>query len=183
MDIRLLLNWMRSIIQFHPRIALLYSGTKTFDEMGKLAEIDWTSYFIGVQMLRVSFLHPEEARHLITKPTLNFPGEAIFPADVVETIITETGCHPFLVQAVCSALITLLNVERQEQATLGDVSRPWRKRWKDGKGISPTCGTARIICSVPAWKRCWGSLEPVNSSWHSAPDWMRKRCDAPSRRC
>ena len=121
MDIRLLLNWMRSIIQFHPRIALLFSGTKTFDEMGKLAELDWTGYFINVQMLRVSFLHPDEARHLITKPTPDFPGETIFPTDVVEIIITETGCHPFLVQAVCSALITLLNVERREQSTCGDV--------------------------------------------------------------
>src|SRR5579863_9320488 len=36
-------------------------------------------------------------------------------------IITETGCHPFLVQAVCSALITQLNVERREQSTCGDV--------------------------------------------------------------
>jgi uncharacterized protein len=134
MDIRLLLNWMRSIIQFHPHVALLFSGTKTFDEMGKMAEIDWTSYFINVQMIRLSFLHLEEARHLITKPAPNFPCETIFPADVVETIIAETGCHPFLVQAVCSALITLLNVERREQATRADVSKAVEKTLEGWKG-------------------------------------------------
>jgi hypothetical protein len=47
--------------------------------MGKSAEIDWTISFIIVQMRRVAFLHLEEARHLITKPTLfswqdHFPG-------------------------------------------------------------------------------------------------------------
>ena len=134
MDIRLLLNWMRSIIQFHPRIALLFSGTKTFDEMGKLAELDWTIYFINVQMLRVSFLQPEEARRLITKPTPRFPGETIFPSDVVDAIIAATGCHPFLVQAVCSALITLLNVERREQATREDVSTAVVKALEGWKG-------------------------------------------------
>lgn len=127
MDIRLLLNWMRSIIQFHPRIALLFSGVKTFDEMGRQVEIDWTSYFINVQMLRVSFLKPNEARHLILKPTSNFPGEDIFPHDVVEMIIAETGCHPFLVQAMCSGLITLLNVDRREQATPVDVKQTIEK--------------------------------------------------------
>ncbi len=127
MDIRLLLNWMRSIIQFHSCIALLFSGTKTFDEMGKLAEIDWTGYFNNVQMLRVSFLHQREARHLILKPTPTFPGETLFPSHVVETIIVETGCHPLLVQAVCSALVTLLNVERREQATHEDVPKAVEK--------------------------------------------------------
>jgi hypothetical protein len=29
-------------------------------------------------------------------------GEDIFGQDVVEQIINETGCYPFLVQAICS---------------------------------------------------------------------------------
>ncbi|MEO9029196.1 MAG: hypothetical protein ABI413_10295, partial [Ktedonobacteraceae bacterium] len=123
MEVRPLLNWMRSVIQFHPRIALLFSGVKTFDEMGTQGGIDWTGYFINVQMLRVSFLKPAEARHLILKPTPAYPGADIFPPEVVEMILVETGCHPFLLQAVCSALITLLNVERRELATLDDVTQ------------------------------------------------------------
>jgi uncharacterized protein len=127
LDLPLLLNWMRSIIQFHPRIALLFSGLKTFDEMGSRTGIDWTNYFNNMQLLRVSFLKPNEARRLIIKPTPNYPGEEIFPQDVVEMIIAETHCHPFLVQAVCSALITQLNVDRREQAAPGDVEQAVEK--------------------------------------------------------
>ncbi len=134
MDVRLLLNWMRSIIQFHPRIALLFSGVKTFDEMGTQAGIDWTSYFINVQMVRISFLKPDEARRLITKPTADYPGEDIFPEAIVEMIIDETGGHPFLLQAVCSSLITQLNVDRREQATSEDVVQASERALEDWKG-------------------------------------------------
>lgn len=121
MDVRQLLNWMRSIIQFHPRVALLFSGVKIFTEMGTQSGLDWAGYFINVQMVRISFLKPDEASRLILKPTSDYPGEEIFPPAVVTALVNETGCHPFLLQAVCSALITLLNVQRREQATIGDV--------------------------------------------------------------
>src|SRR5437763_6828754 len=110
-------------IQFHPRIARLFSGMKTVSEMGSQTVIDWTNYFINVQLLRVSFLKPNEARRLIIKPTPNYPGEEIFPQDVVERIIAETNCHPFLVQAVCSGLITQLNVDRREHVVPGEVEQ------------------------------------------------------------
>lgn len=134
MSVRMLLDWMRSIIQFHPRLALLFSGVKIFTEMGTQSGIDWAGYFINVQMLRISFLQPEEARHLIVQPTSDFPGERIFPPEIVEAIITEAGCHPFLLQAVCSALITLLNVQRREQATLDDVTTSAERVLEDWGG-------------------------------------------------
>lgn len=133
-DVRMLLDWMRSIIQFHSRVALLFSGVKIFTEMGTRSGIDWAGYFINVQMLRISFLQPEEARHLILQPNADFPGEQIFPPDMVEAIIAETGCHPFLLQAVCSALITLLNVQRREQATLEDVTAAGERVLEDWGG-------------------------------------------------
>ncbi len=123
MDVHQLLNWMRSVIQFRSRVVLLFSGVKTFTEMGEEGELDWAGSFINVQMLRISFLKPDEARQLILHPTADYPGPEIFPAPVVEAIIGETGCHPFLLQATCSTLITLLNVQRQETATLEDVSQ------------------------------------------------------------
>jgi uncharacterized protein len=123
LNLPMLLHWLRNIIQFHPRIVLLFSGTKTFSEMGVQTGIDWTHYLINVQLLRVSFLKPKEARQLIIQPTPNYPGERIFPQEIVEMIITETHCHPFLVQAMCSALITQLNRDRREQATRNDVKQ------------------------------------------------------------
>ena len=122
-DLPLLFDWFRSILQFHPRIAILFSGVHSFGEMGKETGLNWSGYFVNVQTLRVSFLHKDEAWRLITRPIDGFPSEGIYGYGVVERIIAETGCHPFLVQALCSALIDQLNAEKKGRAELKDVSR------------------------------------------------------------
>ena len=122
-DLPLLLDWFRNIIQFHPRIALLFSGIHSFGEMGMETGLNWSGYFVNVQTLRVSFLHKEESHRLITRPVDGFPSEDIYGDSVVERIIAETGCHPFLVQAVCSSLIDNLNAEKKGCAELKDVTR------------------------------------------------------------
>jgi hypothetical protein len=63
-NIDLLLNWLRSTIQNRSRLAFLFSGVQTFGELGR----HWVSRFVNVQMLKVSFLLPEEARLLIIRP-------------------------------------------------------------------------------------------------------------------
>lgn len=71
---------------------------------------------------------------LILHPTPQYPGSAIFSPEVVEQIIQETGCHPFLIQAMCSALITLLNVDVREQTVVEDVTRAGKKVLSDWSG-------------------------------------------------
>src|SRR5205807_2430516 len=44
LDLSLLLDWFRKTIQFHPRIALLFSGVKTFSEMGSATGVNWSGY-------------------------------------------------------------------------------------------------------------------------------------------
>ena len=117
LDFRLLLDWFRSIIRNHSRLALLFSGIRTLREM----ETEWSSYLVNIKMLRVSFLHPADARHLITQPVPGYPSEQIFGEGVVEEIVRVTGCHPFLVQAVCEELINILNADRRDRAHIGDV--------------------------------------------------------------
>src|SRR5579885_316519 len=117
LDLHLLLDWFRHTIQHHPRLALLFSGIGTFGEFGA----PWVSYLVNVQILRVSFLRPIEARELIIHPTPDFPGEQVFGEGVVEEILRVTGCHPFLVQAVCSALIDYLNAKARPCADLTDA--------------------------------------------------------------
>ncbi len=118
LKLRLLQDWFRSVIQNRPRIALLFSGVRTFSEMGS----DWAGYFVNVETLRVSFLKPVEAHKLITEPTPNFMSKEIFSEDVVEEIIRVTGCHPFLIQAICSKLIDNLNADNRNQAEIQDVA-------------------------------------------------------------
>src|SRR6266849_1547075 len=116
--LNLLLDWLRNTIQNRTHIALLFSGVRTFGELGA----NWASYFVNARTLKVSFLHPAEARHLITQPMPNFSLEELFSQEVVEEILRMTGCHPFLVQAVCSELIDNLNLENRQLAELEDVA-------------------------------------------------------------
>lgn len=118
LNLNLVLDWFRSTIQNRLHVALLFSGVRTFGEM----EANWAGYFINAQTLKVTFLHPSEAYHLITQPVHHFPGQDIFGDGVVEQIMHVTGCHPFLIQAVCSALIENLNVNNRERAELEDVA-------------------------------------------------------------
>jgi len=120
-ELPLLLDWSRNIIQYHPRIALLFSGLHTFDEVKDQAGKSWTGYFVNVQTLHVSFLQEDEARRVITSPTPKFSGEDIYEDGVVEYILDRTRCHPFLVQAVCYALIENLNAKKRERASIKDV--------------------------------------------------------------
>lgn len=118
LDLAPLLNWFRSVIQNRPRLSLLFSGVHELGEMGP----DWASHFVNVQTFQVSFLQPDEATHLILAPTPDYPGEQIYDKETVEEIIRVTGRHPFLVQAICSALIEQLNSERRGQAKKQDVA-------------------------------------------------------------
>jgi uncharacterized protein len=121
LDLNFLLDWFRNLIQYHPQLALLFSAVRTLDELGASTGVNWSSYFVNVRMLHVGFLQPEEAHHLITAPTPDFPGASIFDNEVAQHIINKTGCHPFLVQAVCSMLIDNLNTTQREQASINDV--------------------------------------------------------------
>ncbi len=123
LNLDFLLGWLRSVIQYRSRIALLFSGLHTLSEMKFETGVNWTRYFVNVQALKVSFLKAPEAYQLITQPVPNFPGDRIFSGEVVNEIIRVTGCHPFLVQAVCSALVDNLNIDKRNQVELVDVTR------------------------------------------------------------
>ena len=122
LNLRLLLDWFRSVVQNRSRFILLFSGVRTIGEMGTRTGISWASYFVNVQILRVSFLRWEEAYQLITRPAHDFPSEQVFGAGVVDEIIRVTGCHPFLLQAICSAIIDNLNADKREHAEIRDVN-------------------------------------------------------------
>jgi hypothetical protein len=103
-------------------MALLFSGIHTLEEMERSTGVNWSSYFVNVRTLHVSFLQREEARQLVMCAS-----EEIFGDGVVEMIVDITGCHPFLIQAVCSALIDNLNAERREQANADDVKQAMKQ--------------------------------------------------------
>jgi len=91
LDLKLLLDWFRSVIQNRPRLALLFSGVRGLGDMGP----DWAGYFVSAQVLKVGFLSHAEARRLITRPVPDYPSEQIFGEEIIEEIMRVTGCHPF----------------------------------------------------------------------------------------
>ncbi len=116
-DLPLLLDWFRTIIQDYPAIVLLFSGVSTFNEM----DSDWDNHFVNVEFLKVSFLNTADTLELITEPVLGFP-KTIFDAEVAEEILHVTHGHPFLVQAICEKTIRRLNLEGRQQAVCQDVT-------------------------------------------------------------
>ncbi|HXZ06081.1 MAG TPA: hypothetical protein VEH81_14700 [Ktedonobacteraceae bacterium] len=117
LNLNLLLDWFRSTVQNRSHVALLFSGVQTFSEL----DTNWAGYFVNAKTLKVSFLQPVEARHLILSPTPNFPGREIFGEEEVDEIIRVTGCHPFMLQAICSELIEHLNMENRMRVEMQDI--------------------------------------------------------------
>jgi len=131
LNLNLLLDWFRSVIQNRPRLALLFSGLHRPGEM----KFDWAGHLVNVQTLKVGFLQPDEACRLILHPTPNYQSEQVYGPGVPEEIMRVTGCHPFLVQALCSALIQRLEQKGRTQAMVDDVpdaARQMLKHWWDG---------------------------------------------------
>lgn len=154
LDLTLLLDWFRTIIQHSTAIALLFSGVSTFAELSA----PWAHTLVNVQVLKVSFLRRAEAYQLITHPTEHFPGEHIFGDEVVEEILSVTAGHPFLIQGVCSALITHLNLQGRFPTQLPDVAiaiQEFFRGWWDTyfRDLSERTDAQQRICLV-ALRQC-----------------------------
>jgi hypothetical protein len=111
-NLNLLFNWFRTIIQNRSQLALLFSGAKMVGDMGR----SWAGYFVNVERIKVSFLHPTDARNLIVLPIPH-----IFNDEVAEEIMGITHCHPFLIQAVCKHIIEILNDASRDTESFIDL--------------------------------------------------------------
>ncbi len=124
-------DFLRGIIQHHPRVTVLLSGSHTLDDVGARDRVGaqliaplqtpLSDYLINVRVLRIENLKEDEARELICKPIDNFPLE--YEPAAVERILAVTGCQPYLVQATCRDLVNALNEENRTRATLADADR------------------------------------------------------------
>jgi hypothetical protein len=102
---RNVLNQLRTLIEHQQKMALLFAGVQTLDELGP----DWSSYFINARTLAMDYLQPAEAEELIRNPDPQVPFDLTYDDVVVERILTETLGHPYLVQLVCSCLVESAN--------------------------------------------------------------------------
>jgi len=99
-----LLLEFRDTLQHKPRITFLFAGTHFLRDLSK---VDWSSIFINVKTLHVSFLSREDSILLLTQPV---PEMRYEDPQLLDQIIYLTGCQPFLLQAVASELVSVLNL-------------------------------------------------------------------------
>jgi hypothetical protein len=112
-------DFLRGIIQHHPRVTVLLSGSHTLEDLPPI----WSNYLINVRVLKIENLKEDEARELIVQPIENFAERLEYEPAAVERILAVTGCQPFLVQATGRDLVNALNEQNRTRATLADADR------------------------------------------------------------
>ncbi|MDM8539789.1 hypothetical protein QUF90_01750 [Desulfococcaceae bacterium HSG9] len=103
-----ILDELRHLIQHQSQMAFLFAGVRTMEDFGP----DWSSYFINIKPIQISYLLPEEGRSLITDPDPEANFTLKYDEEVVNQIVEMTCCHPFLVQVVCSAIVEEANAAK-----------------------------------------------------------------------
>jgi hypothetical protein len=80
----------------------------------------WSDRLISAQTRRIEPLGENEARELLTEPVDRFPD--IYPPGGVERLLTETACHPYLLQLTAYHLTRRLNDAGRLKATEDDLT-------------------------------------------------------------
>ena len=102
-------SMLRSLIQHHPRVALALCGTFT------LAECDprWYEALKSAQTLPVSYLRPEEARQVFTRPAADFP-DNVYSEAAIARVLDLTGGQPYLLHLLGATVINAYNRKRAD---------------------------------------------------------------------
>jgi hypothetical protein len=109
------LDALRHTLQHRPRVALMFTGSHTFAELGPA----WTDRFISARRVRIGLLTRDEVIPLLTRPIPEF--DMTYAAGALEALIDATNGQPFLTQAVAFELVQLLNEHQRKEATPGDI--------------------------------------------------------------
>jgi hypothetical protein len=128
-NIQELLNLFRHVVQHHPNIKVLFSGTHHLSEMES-----WAGSLVNTQVIKIGCLKPEEAETLIQRPTRNF--NLTYPQFVLDWILDLTGGHPHLIQLFCYELILLKNEQPTSQrlnVTMDDLEETYYRATKGGE--------------------------------------------------
>lgn len=141
-DVRIF-QLMRSLMQNFPKLALLFSGGHTVEELKPL----WSKYFINVNTIKIGHLSEKDAQELIQRPKSDFPLD--YSKIVVKRILASVGGHPYLLQATCRELVDILNNEGKFYANdVSDVD----------KALSTVLMTASAY-----FKELWGETKANDS--------------------
>ncbi len=114
---RELLLELRNTLQHRTRFMFLFAGAHYLRE---LSAVNWSEIFINLKTLHISFLTPEDGRKLLTKPVR---GLTYQHDELITKILNLTGCQPFLLQAMASELVHILNSDGRQTVTDNVLAR------------------------------------------------------------
>jgi hypothetical protein len=109
------LDYLRHLLQHRNRLVLLFTGSHTFEQLGPA----WTSRFLSVRRIRVSFLARADVLALLKQPLPEF--DMTYAPGALSALLDATAGQPFLTQAVAFELVGLVNEHRRREATPADV--------------------------------------------------------------
>jgi len=110
------LDFLRAAGDRLHRIRFLLVTAHPFSRLGP----HWSDRLISPQTRRIEPLAEKEARALLTQPIAGFPD--IYPTGGVERLLTETACHPYLLQLTAYQLTRRLNDSSRLKATADDLT-------------------------------------------------------------
>ncbi len=93
---------LRELIQ-HSDMAFLFCGVQTLADLGP----NWSSYFISVQPMEMTYLEPDEARELLINPDPAF--DLRYDQGIVEHVVAVTRCQPYLLQLIGEQMVRQAN--------------------------------------------------------------------------
>lgn len=101
-----LFDELRHLIQHRKELGFIFCGAQTLEELGP----QYTSYFINTYPVEVGNLDEVAARKLLYEPDPLFTLR--YDPTIVETVLHETGCQPYLLQLVGAEMIKAANLHK-----------------------------------------------------------------------
>lgn len=104
------LPWLRSRVQRHRWLGIIFGGLHTLEEMGGDYQ---KAFFSQTENVRVTYLTRKDFDRLVTQPHPDFSLE--YAQDLLDEIYRLTHGQPFLVQRLCWEFVTRWNERFLEQ--------------------------------------------------------------------
>jgi hypothetical protein len=124
----------------------------------------WTDRLISITSRTISYLGENEAQELLTRPIPEFPD--IYPTDGIDTILAQTGRHPYLLQKAGDDLCRLLNSRGGlRKATLEELTEVFDGMVRDVQVFDEIWSSRneeeRATLRRLAWSDAPGDLDPA----------------------
>lgn len=109
------LSLLRHMIQHRPGFKVMLAGSHSLAEFQR-----WASYLINVQVLKLGYLAPDEARQLIEHPVKDYALR--YRPQASQRVLELTRAHPALIQLLCYEIVSLKNEQASARRWLVELA-------------------------------------------------------------